>query len=85
MNTPPTDPATILVQKRTALANLEAIIASGIQTTQHGDRRVQYQELAQMRAEAQRLRDEIAAMDGTGPTARRARMRRFYFDHSRGF
>ena len=31
------------------------------------------------------LRDEIAAMDGTGPTARRARMRRFYFDHSRGF
>ena len=55
------DPATILAQKRAALANLEAIIASGIQTTQHGDRRVQYQELAQMRAEAQRLRDaEIA-------------------------
>lgn len=80
-----TDAATVLAQKRAQLAHLERIISSGVQTTQHGDRRVQYQEMTQLRAEAERLRQEIAGLDGTGATARRSRMRRAYFDTSRGF
>ena len=84
-DTTTTDAATVLAQKRAELARLERIISSGVQMTQHGDRRVQYQDMAQLRAEAQRLRDEIAGMDGTGATTRRSRMRRAYFDTSRGF